>query len=519
MLNEPQTPDRAGDGFDRESQAHEGFGPGELNSTPVDNQLGQGDRTGDRAGTFDRDELAATLNALPHDEWIVERTLSVSPFETTQIVRRNKGMLDTAFVRKVFARDSGLGAAYRLVFCAQAEGARFEHLPLIYDMTEVDEGVAVVTQLVQGETLQLYVERGNHGIELGMQVGLQLCDAMTELHEGFDAPIVHRDLKPGNIMMANGKLLLIDLGIARTWRTGAQRDTVRLGTPGYAPPEQFGYGQTSPQSDVYAAGMVIAFCLLGKHPSSELRETGFADPRIPEPVRAVLAKATALDATQRYPNARAMKEALAEAARSCRSPESPERARDISMQRGNAATAHKTESRASASKAGHSATREDGQNAGVSQGNPTMPGEEERGSFNKAGAASPPSAEVSRTYERDGQRLPFSIPRGIGVAWNALLGIAWSLFFLVCMSVALEGGTEFLDPLPLWFRIAAYLGMFVLPAAAVVVALADKRRLRNRFPLLGRYSWPKMALICVSFAAVCMVATIFIYGIFFTPAT
>ena len=84
------------------------------------------------------------------------------------------------------------------------------------------------------------------------------------------APVIHRDLKPSNIIVSGANytpdtgmtfssLVIIDLGIARVWREGADADTVKFGTRPYAPPEQYGFGQTSVRSDVYALGACCSF--------------------------------------------------------------------------------------------------------------------------------------------------------------------------------------------------------------------------------------------------------------------
>lgn len=402
------------------------------------------DQHGTARGDFNMSELAELLEALPDEGWVVERTLSASQFETTQIVHRDKGLVDSKFIRKVFTREGGLGAAYQRVFAAQAAGAHFEHLPVVYDVAEVDDGISVVTQFVQGETLQHFVESGNYGVEVATSVGRQLCDAMQELHEGFEKPIVHRDLKPGNIMMSQGKLMLIDLGIARTWQVGGTRDTVRLGTPGYAPPEQFGYGQTTPQSDIYAAGMVVAFCLTGGDLAANLRETGFADPRIPEAFRPLLVKATALDASQRYANAAEMKAAIGEAV----------------CQR------HKPRVENSA---------------------------QEQFAEAREGVSEPQRA--ASTHRR------FTVPDSLGMVWNTLLVLAWALLAFLSLFASITGGTEFLDRMPVWLRLLDYLFAVVAPTAAIVVLLFDKRRLRKRFPALTRYTWPRVLVGCLVFAA------------------
>lgn len=248
--------------------------------------------------------------------YVVERTLKESPLETTQVVykRDTEGRPTIGpFIRKRLSGATGLGTAYEQIHKAQAQGVRLEHIPLVYEYT-VEQGVTeVVTEYCRGETLRAVVLREGPGLEIVARVFSPLCDAVSELHESFAQPLIHRDIKPSNIMIDGGQLKLIDLGIARTYRAEAQHDTVRYGTPGYAPPEQFGYGQTSTYSDVYALGMTLAFCLLGEEPSAELRDRGFEDERIPRELREVLARATEFDPSRRHQSARALKADVAHA--------------------------------------------------------------------------------------------------------------------------------------------------------------------------------------------------------------
>lgn len=141
----------------------------------------------------------------------------------------------------------------------------------------------VVMEYVEGETLEALV--GRLGATPDYACGLYpvLCKAVGELHAGFAAagepgvPVIHRDLKPSNIIVSGvryaadagmtfSSLVIIDLGIARVWRDGADADTVKFGTRSYAPPEQFGFGQTSVRSDIYALGALLFFCLTGTDP-------------------------------------------------------------------------------------------------------------------------------------------------------------------------------------------------------------------------------------------------------------
>ena len=82
-----------------------------------------------------------------------------------------------------------------------------------------------------------------------------MCDGLKELHE---QKIIHRDIKPSNmILQADGRIRLIDFDAARIFKDNKATDTELLGTKDYAPPEQYGFGQTDPRSDIYSLGVTI----------------------------------------------------------------------------------------------------------------------------------------------------------------------------------------------------------------------------------------------------------------------
>ncbi len=93
------------------------------------------------------------------------------------------------------------------------------------------------------------------------RIGVSLCLALGELHK---RNIIHRDIKPSNIIMTNdGNIKIIDYGTARVYKEGKGGDTRILGTKGYAPPEQFGFGQTDFASDIYNVGVTMLRLLTG----------------------------------------------------------------------------------------------------------------------------------------------------------------------------------------------------------------------------------------------------------------
>ena len=257
------------------------------------------------------DALSNYLAAIDRDScYRVDATLKRGRLETTErvyFVGENGAELGP-FVRKYLA--PGLGGAYETVFAAQRDGARLSHLPRIVECHRQGDQLVVVMEHVSGETLAEAVASSDDRLDLVRRVFPDLCDAVSELHELLDPPVIHRDLKPGNVMVSAGGVTLIDLGIARSWREDAQQDTTHFGTRSYAPPEQFGFGQTDVTSDVYALGMLLFFCLTGRDPAPSDRERGFAADGVSAELRPVIARAAELDPARRFPSARALKEAL-----------------------------------------------------------------------------------------------------------------------------------------------------------------------------------------------------------------
>src|SRR5438128_11181862 len=128
-------------------------------------------------------------------------------------------------------------------------------------------------EFIEGETLEEYLNKASRGylplIE-ALDIGMQLCTVLDYLHTRFP-PIIFRDLKPANIMRtANGHLYLIDFGIARHFKPGQSRDTMALGSPGYAAPEQYGRAQTTPRADIYSLGVMLQQLLTGNNPTQPL---------------------------------------------------------------------------------------------------------------------------------------------------------------------------------------------------------------------------------------------------------
>ena len=161
------------------------------------------------------------------------------------------------------------------------------YVPKIYRAVKFDDKIFIVEEYVSGRTLaeilnyeKLFAE------ELAANIFRQVCECLVDLHA---RKIIHRDLKPANIMLTkDGVIRLIDFGIARLVKDDSDTDTEFLGTRGYAPPEQYGFGQTDARSDIYSLGVTIQR-LLGKNYGGWMKK--------------ILAKCTKLDPVNRYESA------------------------------------------------------------------------------------------------------------------------------------------------------------------------------------------------------------------------
>jgi serine/threonine protein kinase len=144
------------------------------------------------------------------------------------------------------------------------------NLPRVYDYFGDAGRWYLVMDFIEGETLEEYLNKANGErlpVKEVLNIGLQLCAVLDYLHNCHPS-IIFRDLKPANVMRtSSGHLYLIDFGIARHFKAGQTKDTLALGSPGYAAPEQYGKAQTTPITDIYSLGATLHQLLSGKDPT------------------------------------------------------------------------------------------------------------------------------------------------------------------------------------------------------------------------------------------------------------
>ena len=136
------------------------------------------------------------------------------------------------------------------------KGKDYSLIPRILHCIEDNGETVVVEEYVQGESLLDRIGRKAYLSEHEAEsVLLQLCEGLVPIHK---QGIIHRDIKPSNLILQSGCIIrLIDFDAARIFKDHSSEDTMHLGTKGYAPPEQFGYGQTDARSDIYSIGVTM----------------------------------------------------------------------------------------------------------------------------------------------------------------------------------------------------------------------------------------------------------------------
>ena len=152
------------------------------------------------------------------------------------------------------------------------------HIIDIHDIGETEEGeLYLVMEYLVGTSLSSELARGPTPLARGVDILEQMCAALARAH---DLGVVHRDLKSDNILLTSrgGRkdfVKILDFGLAHLAMDPrlAPKGAV-FGTPEYMAPEQARGEEATPQSDLYALGVLFFEMLTGQLPfRSDDRET------------------------------------------------------------------------------------------------------------------------------------------------------------------------------------------------------------------------------------------------------
>ena len=183
--------------------------------------------------------------------------------------------------------------------------------PAIIDYMEQNGQLILIEEFISGISLEEIIESRTLNLDDIMAYMNDLCKILEQLH--FHTPaIIHRDIKPSNIIITSwNHAVLLDFNAAKFHSPSATKDTVLLGTQGYAAPEQHGYGSSSSQTDIYTLGILLR----------EMTEaSGTYSPKLDR----IITKCTQMNPYDRYHNIKELKKELFEL------PDSPSEERDSS---------------------------------------------------------------------------------------------------------------------------------------------------------------------------------------------
>ena len=244
------------------------------------------------------------------------------------VYRGRDEALDRDVAVKVMSR--GLADAHAkdrfLKEARAAAGLQHPNIVIVYELGEHDGAPFMVLELLEGVDLQRAIDSGiRPDPRATLPVVLQLLSGLGHAHEHG---VVHRDVKPSNVFLPFGRpAKIMDFGVARLAGSGATTTGVVVGTPNYMSPEQASATEIDGRSDLFSAGLILYELVTGErayqadslvailykilHEAPDLS-------LIPEgpqwaKLRAVLTRALARRAEDRYPDARAMSLDLEEA--------------------------------------------------------------------------------------------------------------------------------------------------------------------------------------------------------------
>ncbi|MEU9083921.1 serine/threonine-protein kinase [Streptomyces sp. NPDC048357] len=212
-------------------------------------------------------------------------------------------------MHSAFASDDD----HRARFAREMDLLRRVHGPYVAAFVDGDATASrpwLASQYVPGPTLR---ERLTASGPLPDAVLRSLAGATAHALAGFhSAGVVHRDIKPENVILGPAGPRVLDFGIAH--RLGAPAITdpnARTGTRGWMAPEQYTAAVTSPASDVFAWGLLVAYAGTGRHPfddrARDTGATGGGEPDLlglPDVLRRLVASALSMEPSRRPSAAR-----------------------------------------------------------------------------------------------------------------------------------------------------------------------------------------------------------------------
>ena len=207
---------------------------------------------------------------------------------------------------------------------ARAAGAiQHANIVTVYDLGESEGQLFIAMELVEGRDLSdMIALRDPLALERKLDIAIEVLTGLQFAHQ---RGVVHRDVKPSNVrVMPDGRVKIMDFGIARLQKADATGSGAIVGTPTYMAPEQITNGAITPATDVFSVGCMLYELLCYQRPfeaesvhgvlyqvlTTEPRPLRTVAPSIPAALERVVAKAMNKVPHERYESAGQMMSTL-----------------------------------------------------------------------------------------------------------------------------------------------------------------------------------------------------------------
>ncbi|MBX6764175.1 MAG: protein kinase [Rubrobacteraceae bacterium] len=220
-------------------------------------------------------------------------------------------------LREAYAEDATFRVRFRQEARAMAS-LDHENIVRIYDIYRDGQLPFIVAEYVDGNDVGKLIERrGRLSEQHAKNIAVQVLRALSYAH---GRGIIHRDIKPQNVLSTwDGRVKVADFGIARMLEDEGAESGEIVGSARYMSPEQLRGEEATPRSDIYAVGVLLYHCLVGRPPFNGslkkiMRDQLRKPPRPPRQMNrkisahteAVILKALSKDPSDRYASAEEM---------------------------------------------------------------------------------------------------------------------------------------------------------------------------------------------------------------------
>jgi serine/threonine-protein kinase len=214
-------------------------------------------------------DVRARLHEALADRYRIERELGQGGMATVYLAEdvRHKRKVALKVLKPELA--AVLGADRFVQEITTTASLQHPHILPLFDSGTADGFLFYVMPFIQGETLREKLNRETQlGVEEAVGITIDVADALQYAHE---QGVIHRDIKPENILLAKGRPMVADFGIALAVSAaagGRMTETgLSLGTPHYMSPEQATADKDlTGRSDIYSLGSVLYEMLAGNPP-------------------------------------------------------------------------------------------------------------------------------------------------------------------------------------------------------------------------------------------------------------